>query len=162
MLKINSFLLGRRLCLKSSRIGPSRYSSTNSLEEDAQHQPRYFRDFREIPKNPNQIILRGDVYDVKRDEEQDRLSITLQCKRQSTRKDGLQYIKSDYYYVNFFSVNDPQKNWKLPKYVTIGDNVTTYSNLHQSESSDQLYLKGYAMVKHDTRFAMRSDPEGDT
>lgn len=100
------------------------------------------------PKNPNSVVIRGDIFDIQKREENDNLRITLKVKRQSVTRLGEPYVRSEYFNVNFYSVSDPEKNWKIPKYFTVGDNVSTYSNLCCVPFSDVMYLKGYAMRRH--------------
>lgn len=99
-------------------------------------------------KNPNSVIIRGDIFDINRDHDNDHVRITLKVRRESVTRFGEPYIRSEYFNVNFYGVSNPIKKWKMPKYYTVGDNVSTYSNLCQAAYTDIMYLKGYAMRRH--------------
>lgn len=163
MLKMNYLALGRRLCIQKqspSFTSQFRHSSVNNWTDELWNHPKDFRDaIREPSRNPNQVIIRGDICDITRETENDLLKVKVKVKRLSMRKDGLQYIKSSYYNVNFYGTNDPTRNFKIPKHVTVGDNVTTYSNINQAERSRKLYLKGYAMVRHDVQVIIQPEDE---
>lgn len=108
-------------------------------------------------KNPNSVVIRGDIFAINRDEDGNHVRITLKVRRESVMRTGDPYIRSEYFNVNFYWVSDGVKRWKMPTFYEIGDNVTTYSNLGRAARSDIMYLKGYAMAKHD-----RTAPDGIT